>query len=71
MSNAKALAVVFSAAAIGMVIGIAIANWHFGGSHYVDVEVLRAARILLGWFGAAIFGYTARTMIMRRIVRQS
>jgi hypothetical protein len=46
-----------------------LANWRFGGSHFIDPEVLLAARLLFGGGGGAkLFGYLASSRLTKRAI---
>jgi hypothetical protein len=66
MSNATALIAVLFTAVVGLIVGILIADWRFGGTHFIDPEILLAARVLIGGAGLFVFGYAARSMVIRR-----
>lgn len=59
MTKYKATALILGAAAAGMFVGIAVANWQFR-----DPDVVLAARVLLGGAGALIAGFGAKAFIL-------
>jgi hypothetical protein len=62
---------VAATAIVGLILGVLIANWRFGGVHFEDPDVLRAARLIIGGFGAILFGYMARTYVVKRAIKKS
>ena len=69
MSRGASLLAVFATALVGLIAGILIANWRFGGARFIDPEILLAARVLIGGAGLFVFGYAARSMVIRRKAR--
>jgi hypothetical protein len=70
MSKGMTLLTVFASALVGAIIGVLLANWRFGGSHFLDPEVLLAARLLFGGGGAMLFGYLASSRLTKRAIHQ-
>ena len=68
MSKGMALFTVFASALVGAIVGVLLANWRFGGSHFMDPEVLLAARLLFGGAGMMLFGYLASHKLQKRLI---